>query len=93
MSKKRTVQLKITKDLWSKIGEMTGWLDIGFGGSKFKFYSGPGAYCVCPFCGYAKKSVRMMPCEKLTCPMCGKQKMEQRYIEHGKQMSPTMRGL
>jgi hypothetical protein len=88
----KTVKLKMTRELWEQIGEKAGWAqDIGFGLSQFKFKSGPGAYCVCPFCGHMKKHVRMMPCKRMKCPRCMKGKMEQRYVSRdGRQMSPDM---
>jgi len=88
-----TVKILLPRGAWEEIGDRTGWAeDIGFGTSKFKFYSGPGSFCVCPFCGRMKKHVMLMPCEKMLCPWCGHAKMENRYIERGLQMSPEMFG-
>ena len=85
------MKVKITKEKWLEIGDSTGWTeDIGFGAGRFKFFTGPGVYCVCPYCGHKKKNVRMMPCEKLLCPRCGKMNMEKRYIEKNDQLSPGM---
>ena len=80
--------IRMTRRQWEAIGEAGGWLDVGFGAERFKFFSGPGTYCVCPWCGHRKKFVRMMPCENLTCPRCGRAKMAKQYIKGGEQMSP-----
>lgn len=87
------MKARLSKDQWIEIGECTGWIqEIGFGATKFKFWQGPGTYCVCPHCGHMKRSVLLMPCERLTCPRCGTGKMERRYVEKGRQMSPSMFG-
>jgi hypothetical protein len=82
------MKVRLTRSQWEAIGMQADWIDAGFGAERFKFFSGPGVYCVCPWCGHTKGSVRMMPCERLTCPRCGRAKMEKKYIRGKEQMSP-----
>jgi len=78
----------LTRDQWVGIGLAADWLDAGFGVGRFRFFSGPGVYCVCPKCGHMKGSVRLFPCERQLCPRCGGAKMEKKYVRGGEQMSP-----